>query len=533
MTGKIVVSVISVILVVGCAIGVFAVVKHSRDNGGVVTSHSKAVAALCQKSNKQQLCEDTLGPVNTNDPKDYIKTVLQSAMDSVIKAFNMSDKLTVENSKSEEGMKMALEDCRDLMQVAIHELEASQILVKDNDIRNVHERSADLQNWLGAVISYQQSCLEQFDTDAEKKVMSQLQTDGGLDDVQKITAVALDVVAGISELLGAYDLTLNVKPSSRRLLEVDHEGYPTWFSAADRKLLARGRGRGQGVTPNAVVAKDGSGQYKTVLDAIMAYPKNHQGRYVIYVKAGVYDEYILIDKKMPNIFMYGDGPTKTIITGKKSRTGGYKTMRSATFATQADNFIGKDMTFENTAGPEGEQAVALRVQGENSAFYNCHIVGYQDSLYAQSKRQFYRDCEISGTVDFIFGVSSTVVQNSKIIVRKPGPNQKNILVADGSPEPNMPTGIVLHKCEVVPEPALVPERLQVPTYLARPWKAYSKAVFMENILGDLIQPEGYLPWLGDLYLNTCFFAEYANTGPGAKADRRVNWGRGQLSKAAA
>lgn len=147
----------------------------------------------------------------------------------------------------------------------------------------------------------------------------------------KLTALALDVVSGISQVLSAFNLNFNTKPSSRRLLDVDQDGYPAWLSIPDRKLLADVNNKGGSVAPNAVVAKDGSGKYKTVLDAINSYPKNHKGRYVIYVKAGIYDEYITIDKKKPNILMYGDGPTKTIITGRKNVVDGWKTMRSATF----------------------------------------------------------------------------------------------------------------------------------------------------------------------------------------------------------
>ncbi|MCH4805139.1 pectinesterase family protein, partial [Pasteurella multocida] len=201
-----------------------------------------------------------------------------------------------------------------------------------------------------------------------------------------------------------------------------------------------------------------------------------------------------------------------------------------TFSTTAEGFIAKSIAFENTAGAGGHQAVALRVQGDRSAFFDCAIRGYQDSLYVHAKRQFYRNCEISGTVDFIFGYSATLIQNSKIIVRKPDPNQQNIVVADGTVQKNMPTGIVLHNCQIVPDRELVNNRLTVRTYLARPWKAFSKAIFIENEIGDLIQPDGYLPWMGSLYLDTCFFAEYGNSGLGAAVDKRVRWGRGLLSK---
>ena len=337
MSGKAIVPVVSLILVVGVVIGVVAVVQHKRSSKDepAASAHMKAVTSICQNSDDQTLCKDTLSPVKSDDPKDYIKKVVQTSMDSVIKAFNMSDRLTVEHGKKDDGIKMALEDCKDLLQFAIHELEASGVMVQENNLQNLSNKTAELKNWLGAVMAYQQSCLDGFNTDGEKKVMDQLNI-GGLDNVQKLTGLALDVVSGISEVLSAFGLNLNLKPASRRLLEVDQDGFPTWYSAKDRKLLAdsgvNGRQLAEAIPPNAVVAKDGSGQFKTIQAALDAYPKkNLTGRYVIYIKAGVYDEYITINKNMPNILMYGDGLTKTIVTGKKNYRDGVKTMRTASF----------------------------------------------------------------------------------------------------------------------------------------------------------------------------------------------------------
>lgn len=191
------------------------------------------------------------------------------------------------------------------------------------------------------------------------------------------------------------------------------------------------------------------------------------------------------------------------------------------------------MSFENTAGALGHQAVALRVMGDHSAFFDCGIHGYQDTLYAHAKRQFYRNCEISGTVDFIFGYSATLIQNSTIVVRKPEPNQQNIVVADGTAQKSMPTGIVLQNCRIVADKDLESVKTTMRSYLARPWKAYSKAIFLENEIGDFIHPDGYLPWEGTLFLDTCYFAEFGNTGSGAVTSKRVKWGRGILTKDAA
>ncbi|KAG4917208.1 hypothetical protein AAZX31_02G008300 [Glycine max] len=533
MKGKVLGSAVSLILVVGVVIGVVAVVQspkgvNNNNNGGELKTSNRAVTALCQGSDDQKLCHEVLSSSNSTDPKEYIATVVRTSMDSVIKAFNMSDRLTVEHGNSSAGMKMALEDCKDLLQSAIHDLEASGVLVKESSLQDVHQRTAELKNWLGAVVAYQQSCLDGFDTDGEKKVQEQLQS-GSLDNVGKLTGLALDVVSGISHILQSLDLNLALKPASRRLLEVDQEGYPTWVSAADRKLLAQLNDGA--VLPHATVAKDGSGQFTTVLDAINSYPKKHQGRYIIYVKAGIYDEYITVDKKKPNLFIYGDGPTNTIITGRKNFHEGTKTMRTATFSTVAEDFMAKSIAFENTAGAEGHQAVALRVQGDRSVFFDCAMRGYQDTLYAHAHRQFYRNCEISGTIDFIFGYSTTLIQNSKILVRKPMANQQNIVVADGTGQKNMPTGIVLHNCEIMPDPTLLADRLSVKTYLARPWKAFSRAVFIENVIGDLIQPDGYIPW-NPIEPNTqdCYFAEFGNTGPGSVAQARAKFGKGLISK---
>jgi len=339
MKGKILGSAVSLILVVGVVIGVVAVVqspKPETNSAGQLKTTNKAVTALCQNADDPTLCQNVLSSSNSSDPKDYIATVVKSSMDSVIKAFNMSDKLTVEHGNSSEGMKMALEDCKDLLQAAMHDLEASGVFVKESSIEDVNQRTAELKNWLGAVVAYQQSCLDGFNTDGEKKVQEQLQADS-LDSVGKLTGLALDVVSGISKILHSLDLNLALKPASRRLLEVDQDGYPTWVSAADRKLLAQIGNPTGDVVPHAIVAKDGSGQFNTITDAINSYPKNHQGRFIIYVKAGVYDEYILVDKKKLNLLIYGDGPTKTIITGRKNFAEGTKTMRTATFCKS--NFL--------------------------------------------------------------------------------------------------------------------------------------------------------------------------------------------------
>lgn len=192
-------------------------------------------------------------------------------------------------------------------------------------------------------------------------------------------------------------------------------------------------------------------------------------------------------------------------------------------AALGNGFVAKSMGFQNTAGPEKHQAVALRVQSDMSAFFNCRMDGFQDTLYVQTHRQFYRHCVISGTIDFIFGDSATVLQNCLIIVRRPMDNQQNTVTAHGRADRHETTGLVIHNCRIVPDQRLFPDRFRLKSYLGRPWKEYSRTVVMESTLGDFIQPEGWMPWDGDFALNTLYYAEYANRGPGARTTARVNW----------
>lgn len=269
--------------------------------------------------------------------------------------------------------------------------------------------------------------------------------------------------------------------------------------------------------------QDGTGDFKTITEALATYPKKNVDPFVIYVKAGVYKEYVIVDKKMINVFMYGDGPLKTIITGDHSNKTGWKTMRSATFAALGAGFMAKSMAFENTAGPEGHQAVALRVQADRASFFDCNIDGYQDTLYTQAHRQFYYNCSISGTVDFIFGDASVVIQKSTIIARLPLKGQLNTVTAHGRSMVHETTGLVIQNCKIIAEDKLFPERNTTKSYLGRPWKAFSRTIVMESEITDVIQPDGWAPWNGDLFLDTLDYAEYANTGLASATDKRVAW----------
>ncbi|GAB4841822.1 hypothetical protein Ancab_022558 [Ancistrocladus abbreviatus] len=543
MAGKAVVSVISIILVVGVVIGVVAVVKHNgnKSGGKDVSPSMKTVNALCAPAMYKDQCINSLGTVSKNHsatPQDYIQAGLKMILDEVSKVVNLTDTFVpkANNSKEPQRVKMAIDDCKDLINLAIDKVHLALNQVGDPKIYKEETKTWDLRLWLSDIITYQTNCVDEFEEAQDSEFHSIMQN--GTVNATQLTMSILDIVTTFSKSLGdmGYDLNAtklvedlkdDATKGSRRLLgmPMTDDGFPAWMSAGDRHLLAAADPGAAGVKPNAVVALDGSGQFKSIKDALKAYnPKAQQGRYVIYVKAGVYKEEVLVDKNMANILMYGDGPEKTKVTGRKNvAIDKLNTMQTASFAVQANGFMCKNMGFENTAGPDGHQAVALRVNGEQAVFHNCRFDGYQDTLYTQAGSHFFRDCTISGTVDFIFGNGATLIQKSKIIVRLPNLNQFNAVTAQGREGPNEPAGIVLQGCDIVADPALNPHKNKVKTFLGRPWKPYARTVFMESTMGDFIVPEGYQPWQNDKHTGTAFYGEYANSGPGANTDRRVKW----------
>lgn len=186
-------------------------------------------------------------------------------------------------------------------------------------------------------------------------------------------------------------------------------------------------------------------------------------------------------------------------------------------------FLGQAIGIRNTAGPEKHQAVALRVQADRAIFLNSRFEGYQDTLYVQAHRQFYRSCVIAGTIDFIFGDAAALFQNCLIYVRKPMENQKNAVTAQGRVDRFQTTGIVLQNCKIQPEESFAAVKSQFKTYLGRPWKEYSRTIVMESTIEDLIDPEGWMAWNETSPVDNLFYAEFNNEGPGSKKDGRVKW----------
>lgn len=188
-------------------------------------------------------------------------------------------------------------------------------------------------------------------------------------------------------------------------------------------------------------------------------------------------------------------------------------------------FIGKYFTVRNTAGSSGHQAVAVRVSADQVAFDSCSFDSFQDTLYAHTLRQFYTNCTVYGTVDFIFGNAAAVFQSCNIIAKQTTlVGQQVTYTAQGRIDPHQKSGLSFQNCTFDAVPEVKSNTTYYKTYLGRPWKAYSVCVTLKCDLMEHIDPSGWLPWnTSDFGLATSFFAEYQNVGPGSNTSTRVPW----------
>ncbi|MDX9882576.1 MAG: pectinesterase family protein [Prolixibacteraceae bacterium] len=269
-----------------------------------------------------------------------------------------------------------------------------------------------------------------------------------------------------------------------------------------------------------VVAADGSGDFTKVQEAINAVPDYRKNPTVIFLKNGIYKEKLVLPSSKNFVRLMGESADKTIITfddfaSKKNNFGEeIGTTGSSCFFIFGNDFTAENITFENSSGPVG-QAVAVRIDGDRVYFNRCRFLGFQDTLYphGEKSRQYYKNCYIEGTVDFIFGWSTAVFDRCEIFCKSPS----YITAASTLPETDF--GFVFLNCKVHGN---APARS---VYLGRPWRPYAKTAFIECELGEVIKPEGWHNWNKPEAEKTAFYAEYRNIGPGANAEKRVPWSK--------
>ncbi|XP_016444374.1 putative pectinesterase/pectinesterase inhibitor 46 [Nicotiana tabacum] len=503
-------SIVLVSIIIGAVVGGASHNKNkaSRDDNG--SSIASSIKAVCSLTLYPDSCISSLSPYaakgNNLKPQDIYKMSVLVALNELSGASDKFFQSEAFKNINDPAAAKALESCHELLSLALDHL---------NDTLSVAENSLfdgfdDIRTWLSSAGTYQQTCIDSF-----KNVTSiALSKAAGqnLKNSTEYTSNSLALVTSLEQSVSSLGAI-----GRRRLMEFSGgDEYPSWLSSNDRKLLQKSAPK---IKVNAVVAKDGSGKYKSIKAALKAAPEKSKKRYVIYVKQGIYKENVRIEKTKWNIMIIGDGKDATIVSGNRNFIDGTPTFKSATFAVFGKGFMARDMGFVNTAGAAKHQAVALMSTADESVFYRCKMDAFQDTLYSHSNRQFYRDCDVYGTVDFIFGNSAVVLQNCNIFPRKPMTGQQNTITAQGKVDPNQNTGISIQNCTVKPWGNLT----GINTFLGRPWKNYSTTVFMQSNLGAFIHPTGWMPWVGTTAPNTIFYAEYKNVGPGANTNNRVNW----------
>jgi pectinesterase len=261
-----------------------------------------------------------------------------------------------------------------------------------------------------------------------------------------------------------------------------------------------------------VVNPDGSGDFKTIQMAIDHAPFVAAGqRLMIEIRPGIYHERLVVPQDRPRTTFVGRDAKTTVITAAMSAKEAGGTFLSSTVEVQGAEFQAESVTFENSFGV-GSQAVAIMIHSDRAEFRRCRFLGWQDTLYAATGRQYYKDCYIEGHVDFIFGNAAALFDNCEIHSKGDG-----YLTANNRTAADMTTGLVFYRCR------LTGEGQTKGSFLGRPWRPYSRVVYIECNMDAFIRPEGWDNWKDAKNEATAWYGEIGSMGEGARTSDRVKW----------
>eukprot|EP01018_Ginkgo_biloba_P025921 Gb_36005 [translate_table: standard] len=503
------------------------------------------ISRACKATQYPDLCKSSLmrSPVATKRgrPPDIIEAALGLSAGGVKHSHFLCQTILAASSGNF-NLTIAAQNCLESLNVSI------RLISKSSSAPIVEKRIKDVKAWMSAALTRQYGAHSSF-----RNVNTTEQVRNTMEQIYSVMCLISNALSMVDALDTYGNDIISWKPpqTERSNSSVKPTGTQKTFSM-DMPTLRE-------LIPNVIVSKDNSSAvnsapnhslerfimhikagiyekivtvYSSIQAAVNSAPDDSSERFIIYIKAGIYEEIVTIPPTKTNLMFIGDGMDQTLITGSmNAQQPGIGTYGSATVGVNADGFVARDIAFENTAGPESHQAVALRADCDLCTFQNCAFLGYQDTLYAHTLRQFYKDCRIEGTVDFIFGNSASVFHNCLILVRprqlSSSNGETNTITAHGRMDPAQSTGFVFYNCTINGTEEFMRNFLANPnihrTYLGRPWKQYSRTVFMHSYMAQIIQPEGWLAWDGTFALDTLFYGEYQNFGPGANLSARVPW----------
>jgi pectinesterase len=294
------------------------------------------------------------------------------------------------------------------------------------------------------------------------------------------------------------------------------------------------------VDPNGPGSIVSTTDFTTIQQALDHAPEAPHGRIYIEIAPATYRERIHVTQNRPRVTLLGLGksPADVVIVASQNAKSAGGTFFTETAEINGDNFEADNVTFSNDAGNTG-QAVAASVRSDRAVFKHCRFLGHQDTLFADYGRQYYVDSYIEGGVDFIFGNAAAVFDHTEIHALSPG-----YLTAQSRTADTQTTGYVITNSRVTTSlgnaddlanrpPADAPGASSTAsaikngrpfTFLGRPWRAYSRVVFLHTELPAELAPAGWSAWKpNDTATPTAFYAEYESTGPGARPHDRVAW----------
>ncbi|RQO84972.1 hypothetical protein POPTR_001G162700v4 [Populus trichocarpa] len=408
---RLIIVVVSSIVLLAVIIGaVIGVVLHNRNNNSSSNpvpppelTPAASLKAVCSVTRYPTSCFSSISALetgNTTDPEELFKLSLHVAMNELSKLKDYPDKLI--QSIDDATLQDALKVCATVFDDAVDRLNdsISSMAVGEGGKILSTAKMDDLKTWISTTITDQETCLDALQELNVTKHFNQTLVDHVKAEMENSTEFVSNSLAIVAKILGLLS-DFNI-PIHRRLLgfERTHNSrFPHWVGLGDRRLLQMSTPK-----PDVTVAKDDSGDCTTLREAVGKIPKKSKSRFIIYVKEGEYLENVILDKSKWNVMIYGDGKDKTIISGSLNFVDGTPTFSTASFAVAGKSFFARDIKFINTAGAEKHQAVAFRSGSDMSVLFRCAFDGFQDTLYAHSNRQFYRDCDITGTIDLsMFG----------------------------------------------------------------------------------------------------------------------------------
>ncbi|XWS29391.1 hypothetical protein CRYUN_Cryun24cG0025500 [Craigia yunnanensis] len=497
--------------------------RHHHQNPPSSPQNSPVSASqirlACQSTRFPQPCETSLTQSSPLPPNPTSLQIIQSAIS--VSSHNLKTgqsmvKSILDSSKGNLNRTNAASICVDILSYSDYRIKSANDALTRGKLKNARA-------WMSAALCYQYDCWSALKYVNDTKMVDQ--TMAFLNSLTQHSSNALSMMAAYDNY--GDDIASWVPPKTER------DGF--YEKGSGGAELGFNGGFPSNLKADVTVCKDGSGGcYKTVQEAVDAAPDNAEttNRFVIHIKEGVYEETVRVALEKKNVVFLGDGMGKTIITGALNvGQPGMTTINTATVGVLGDGFMASGLTIRNTAGPDAHQAVAFRSDSDLSVIENCEFLGNQDTLYVHSLRQFYKKCRIQGNVDFIFGNSASVFQDCEILVAprqlKPEKGEKNAVTAHGRTDPAQSSGLVFQNCLLNGTDEYMRYYYSKPkvhkNFLGRPWKEYSRTVFINCVMGALITPDGWMPWSGDFALKTLFYGEFGNSGPGSDVSKRVPW----------